>query len=182
MNEIGALKAKVQNGIERLNEMIEELQNNENEKKKDEVKKRNSSIEQYLERMKDLKIDSDNFESNFLLLVETLMSEPIDVHVFGIELEYPKLFTCLLGHELEYLFNKIFGVECKAMIEAFTDTGIFVPNELISIFKNIGQNIVQLSDTTFEELVQKGPYRNYAWFVRYKSTAQAEEFDEEFKR
>ncbi len=158
MNSIEVLRVKVQEGIKFVREELEKTQNELksiiNVDKKKEFSSNIASLKCYLTRMEALNPDSENFESDFLQTLETkLLMEFEPVFVFGIELSYPKLFTCLGGHELEYLFKKFFDIKCNKMVEAFSDMGIFVPNELISIFKNIDKNIIQLSDLTFLNLV-----------------------------
>jgi len=153
-------------------------------KKKEDILSKKSDIDSYLTRMIALNPDSVTFESDSLKKVENRLNETEKVFLFGVELKYPKLFTCLSGHELEYLLNKIFGsdIKCEKMIKVFADIGIFVPNELVRIFKNVGQNIIQLSDSAFYRLVRdkKARYKKYAWFIRYKSD-QTED-DGEFER
>ena len=145
-------------------------QKQEDKKQKQEEKKKR--ITEYLEKLKELKPDSSqsDFKSGLLKNLKKRFNECETVHVLGVQLKYPRIFTCLCGHDLEYMFKKIFEIDCDKMIEAFTDIGVFVPDEVIKVFKNIGQNIIQLNDKTFEGLVRKKPYIDYAWFVRYMVT------------
>jgi len=117
-----------------------------------------------------LDTESENYDS----LKRFLVDKKTTVSVLGIELEYPNFFTCIQGHFLEELLNhgEIFGgnVSCDKIIEEFnqTGTGMFIPDEIINIYRTICNNIIYLDDKTFEIFV-KQKHNNKNWFILYNS-------------
>jgi len=96
------------------------------------------------------------------------------VSVLGIELEYSKFFTCIQGHFLEQLLNHgdIFGgnVACDKIIKNFNQTGteMFIPDEIINIYRTICHNIIYLDDNNFDTFV-KQKHSNKNWFIFFNA-------------
>jgi len=116
------------------------------------------------------KLDSEHYD----FLKPFLVDEKITVSVFGIELKYPNFFTCIQGHFLEELLNHrdIFGgnVVCDKIITKFkqTGTGMFIPDEIINIYRTICHNIIYLDEANFVKFVTE-KYINKNWFILYNS-------------
>ncbi len=120
-------------------------------------------------------IKSDTELYNFL---KNLCNEETTVTVLGIELKYPKFFTCLRGHDLDRVLrrNEMFTgiMSCDKIIDKFKETGmgIFIPDEIINIYRTMCHNIIH--DKNVTELVKK-KYKNTNWFILNK-TDNCEEF------
>jgi len=125
------------------------------------------------------KLDTDS--ENYDFLKQFLVNEKTIVSVLGIELKYSKFFTCIQGHFLEKLLNDvdIFGrnVVCDKIIKKFkqTCTGMFIPDEIINIYRTICDNIIDLNETSFKKFV-KEKHSNKNWFILYNSN-DCEEFN-----
>jgi hypothetical protein len=102
------------------------------------------------------------------------------VRVLDIQLNYRRFFTCCRGHLLdivlghEDMFTET--ISCDKIIEKFqqTGTGIFIPDEIINMYKTFCHNIIY--DEKVIKLVKK-KYRNTSFFILYNPI----DF-EEFKR
>jgi len=135
---------------------------------------------QNIEKLEELNTDAELYK-----FLKNLCQEETAVRVLGIELKYPKIFTHLRGHDLELLLkrNEMFTetISCVNIIDKFQQTGmgIFIPDEIINIYRTVCHNIIHLSDEKFDILVKK-KYKNMNWFILmvhiYDNTNDCEEF------
>ena len=100
------------------------------------------------------------------------------------QIEYPKLFTCLRGHDLEELYAFRLNNEkrkksqkyeiCDKIIKELhqTGNGIFIPDEVIDIYKAISQNVIHLANKNFKELEK---YKKQKWFILYYSIDKSQD-------
>jgi len=99
-------------------------------------------------------------------LTETILKrrceEKTEVTVLGIKLEYPKFFTCLRGHDLNTvlkrreIYDGLFNCEKEDIINKFKepDMGIFIPDEIIEMYKTICHNITY-NQEMIDKLIEK---------------------------
>ncbi len=88
-------------------------------------------------------------DSDLQTILKSRCEEKTEVFLLGIKLEYPKFFTCLRGHDLntilkrKEIYNGLFDCEKEDIINKFKETnmGIFIPDEIIEIYKTICHNI-----------------------------------------
>ena len=165
---------------------IQDLQKQIEESIKGEWKPQNTKDEKILDYIKEIIRILTKLKNEELV---TEIKEEIEkaeiVKVFGIELEYPKLFTCLRGHDLEELYAcGIFNNEkrkkskkyeiCDKIIKELhqTGNGIFIPDEVINIYKAISQNVIHLANKNFKELEK---YKKQKWFILYYSIDKSQD-------
>jgi len=146
---INAVKEKVQklnSEIDQIKKIIKKIE----KKREEEGKKYKNILEQWIKSLSKLNTDAKESGYNQLqILLKSAYEVKEEVTVLGIKLEYPKFFTCFRGHDLndllmqDEIFTGVINCEEEKMIKKFeeTDMGIFIPDEIIEIYKTICHNI-----------------------------------------
>ncbi len=134
-----------------------------------EILRRYESFEEFIQADDDLNGDSRQKRLEAILKDERL------VYFNGNAIKYPNLFINFDAHDLETLYNNVFpncSIQCKEILDKM-NTGIIVTDELVQVFRNLCNNITEITQESFEWTVFNS---NKDWFI--KITDKRNQLDE----
>ena len=119
------------------------------------LKKLANKVEQYQRYYNFQEIDITN-EKSMRKRIEEVLSEERKVYVNGFCLKYPNLFISFDDHNFESLLNKVFtncNIKCDKIIEKLGTKGLFIPDDMVSMFRTLCTNVHELNEETFKFFV-----------------------------
>lgn len=121
----------------------------------------------------------ESFDSNELNTnsrVEMKLKEERFIYINRNAIKYPNLFVSFNAHDLEPIFNNVFQIQCKQILEMNRSiNGMIIPDELVDVFRNLCNSIVELREKDFKWFVFN---TNKDWFIMF--TDKKNEFDKNF--
>ncbi len=101
--------------------------------------------------------------------IKEKLNEKKTVCINKLEFEHRKFFLNFnVGHCLESFYSTIFencGINCNNLIEYFeSEISVFIPDDLVFLFRNLCNNIKELTEETFEETIYNS---NKNWFIKF---------------
>lgn len=112
--------------------------------------------------------------------VKEKLGEIRDVYINNSVIKHRNLFINVNEkHLLEKLYNikfKNFKINPSNLIESFQSNDIFIPDDLVYLFRNLCNNIVELDQNTFDQTIYNA---NQNWFIKFTNTDE-KNIDEKF--
>ena len=129
-----------------------------------QIKNLGAVHEEKIITINDQKLNSDQ--------IKTKLMEPVHLLVNNLQIEYPKFFFLLNGHDYEESWRQIFFKNekklklCKTIIvwAYATNTHLLIPDEILNIFSFFRTNVRIIEESTFETIVFN---LNEYWFVKF---------------
>ena len=110
--------------------------------------------------------DSVNKENTKSRLKE-LLSQKRHVSLNRYTIEYPNLFISFDDHELEKLYNKVLTnceIKSDKLVEQIDSNGFFLPDDIVSMFRRLCNNIHELTPESFTYMVYN---TDLSWKVHF---------------
>jgi len=120
----------------------------------------------------DIKIDGNNIIQEDYSRLEKLINTISTIQKY-------QNINVNMEHILEKLYEKKFpecGINCSNLIKSFESNDIFIPDDLVYLFRNLCNNIVELDQNTFDQTVYNA---NQNWFIKFTNTDE-KNIDEKF--
>jgi len=112
--------------------------------------------------------------------VKEKLGETRDVYINNSVIKHRNMFINVnMNHILDTLYNIKFqncGINCSNLIKSFESNDIFIPDDLVYLFRNLCNNIVELDQNTFDQTVYNA---NQNWFIKFTNTDE-KNIDEKF--
>jgi len=115
-------------------------------------------------------------EDNAKQRIELNLKEEKKVHVNRNEIIYPNFFVSFNAHALEKLYNNVFpncSIQCKEILNVINVNGMIIPDELVYVFRNLCNSIIEIKEEIFEWTVFNSSKN---WFIKF--TNNSNELDE----
>ena len=176
-----AKKIEIKNNIEMFFSKIKETEELKNVELMD-LDKSKYKHPDGLDEIKIRNIFQEYLENLAHLLEKTLLDETVTIKLDNKEdIDYPKIFIQLRGHDLEEIiyrtvFRELIHKQILIYFSSSKASEIFIPFELKRNFENLSKLFIELNENNFEQMVFNS---NICWFVKFIGKPYMEFFSDE---